>query len=150
MNIQQAIIQVLAGCVGSFGFAILFNIRGIRMVVAGISGLFTWLLFLLLQLSIPNEAINYLLVAFAAALFAQVMARVLKTPTTAFIITALIPLIPGSSLYYTMAYAFQSNFEQFLERGLYTLELAAALALGIILATTFTKVLMRIFIKKTV
>lgn len=149
MNLQQAIVQVLAGCVGSFGFAILFNIRGIRMVVAGLSGLLSWALFLLLQLCIPNDAINYLLVAFALSLFAEIMARILKTPTTAFIITSLIPLIPGGSLYYTMAFALQSDSAMFIERGLYTLQLAAALALGIILAVTATRLVMRIFFRKT-
>ncbi|MBQ1965266.1 MAG: threonine/serine exporter family protein, partial [Clostridia bacterium] len=45
-------------------------------------------------------------VAFSMSVYAGIMARVLKTPATTFITTSLIPLIPGGSLYYTMAYAF--------------------------------------------
>lgn len=147
MNIQQAIIQIVSGFIGSCGFAILFNIRGLRMAMAGLGGLLSWLLFLLLKLGITNDAICYLLVAFAVSLFAEAMARLLKTPATAFIITPLIPLIPGGSLYYTMAYAFQSDINKFLEKGIYTIQLAAALAMGIILATTLTKLLMQIIRK---
>ena len=71
------------------------------------------------------------------------MARLLKTPTTTFIITALIPLIPGSSLYYTMSYAFQSDLEKFMHKGIYTLELASSLALGVIIASAFIKLIFR-------
>ena len=75
------------------------------------------------------------------------MARLLKTPTTTFITTSLVPLIPGGSLYYTMSYAFESNLERFLEKGVYTLELASALALGIIIATTATRILTKLKVK---
>ena len=57
-----------------------------------------------------------------------------------FITTSLIPLIPGGSLYYTMAYAFASDSENFILKGTYTLQLASALALGIIVATTVSRI----------
>lgn len=132
--------QVLAGCVGTFGFAVLFNIRGKRFLFAGLGGLLSWLLFVLLRHIIPSEAVNYFIVAMVISLYAEAMARILKTPTTTFITVSLIPLIPGGSLYYTMAYAFESDATRFLEKGLNTLELASALALGIIIATTATKI----------
>jgi hypothetical protein len=40
-----------------------------------------------------------------------------------------------------MAYAFQSDIEKFAGKGIYTLSLAAALALGVIVSTTVTNVL---------
>ena len=144
---MNELIQILAGCVGTFGFAVLFNIRGKRFLFAGLGGFLSWLLFVLLQHLIPNEAVNYFVVAMVISLYAEVMARVLKTPTTTFITVSLIPLIPGGSLYYTMAYAFESDAARFLEKGLYTLELASALALGIIIATTATKIVTKALAK---
>ncbi len=142
------IIQILTGFVGSIGFAVLFNIRGIRLLVASLGGLLSWALFVVLSHFISNEPVNYFIVALAVSLYAELMARVLKTPTTTFITTSLIPLIPGSSLYYTMAYAFESNMERFLQKAIYTLQLASALALGIIVAITFTNVINNLFRKK--
>lgn len=136
---NQELLQIITGFIGSLGFAVLFNLRGKRMVAAALAGLFSWTLYVLLSYVIPNEPLNYFIVAMAVSLYAEVMARVLKTPTTTFITTSLIPLIPGGSLYYTMAYAFESDLERFLEKGLATLQLAAALALGIIVATTLTR-----------
>ena len=136
-------IQILAGGVGSMGFAFLFNIRGKRLLVATCGGLLSWFLFVILSYFIQTEAISYFIVSLLISLFAEVMARVMKTPTTTFITTALVPLIPGGSLYYTMAYAFQQNGESFVKKGVSTLALAAALALGIIIATTLTKLVLK-------
>lgn len=140
---QSEIIQILAGFVGSIGFAILFNIRGKRLLAAGIGGLFSWLLFVILSKYITSEPVDYFIVALVISVYAEVMARVLKTPTTIFITTSLIPLIPGGSLYYTMAYAFQGDLDTFLYKAVYTLQLASALALGIIVSATLTKVVYR-------
>ena len=133
------VLQILTGSIGSFGFALLFNVRGKRVLVATLGGLLSWLIFLLLSRFIDSEPINYFIVSLLITVYAEVMARVMKTPTTTFITTSLIPLIPGSSLYYTMAYAFQSDMSRFVEKAVYTLELAAALALGVIAATAATK-----------
>ena len=138
------LIQILAGFVGTMGFAVLFNIRGKRFLFAALGGLLSWLLFLVLSRLIPNEPVCYFFVAVLISAYAELMARVLKTPTTTFVTTSLVPLIPGGSLYYTMAYAFESDLEHFLEKGIYTLELASALALGIIIATTATRILTKL------
>ena len=137
-------LQILAGFVGSAGFAILFNLRGLRFWMASLGGLLSWLFYVVLGLAISSDPIRYLIVSFIITLYAELLARILKTPTTSFITPSLIPLIPGGSLYYTMAYAFEGAHERFAEQGLYTLRLAATLAVGIILATG----LMRIFSRR--
>lgn len=138
------LLQILCAFIGSLSFGILFNVRKWRLVFAGIGGLLSWALFVVLSKFIPNEPINYFIVALVISFYAEIMARVLKTPTTTFITTSLIPLIPGGSLYYTMAYAFESNGEMFASKALYTLELASALALGIIVAATATKIYFKV------
>ncbi len=137
------IMQIITGGIGSLGFAILFNIRNRRLVAATIGGLMSWALFVLLRKFIPSEPTCYFIVALACSIYAEIMARALKSPATAFITTALIPMVPGGSLYYTMAYAFESDPEKFLERAVYTLKLASSLALGIIVAATLTKLFMK-------
>ncbi len=138
------IIQIITGFLGSLGFAVLFNVRGKKLIFAALGGLFSWAMFILLGLLIKNEPIRYFIVAVSISLYAEIMARILRTPTTTFIMTALIPLIPGSSLYYTMAYALESDLTRFLDKGIYTLQLALALALGVILTSAATKTFFRL------
>lgn len=145
---NSEILQIFSGFIGTLAFGVLFNIRGIRLVFTAIGGFVSWLMVVLLSYIIESEPINYFIVAFLVSIYAEIMARVIKTPTTTFITTALIPLIPGGSLYYTMTYAFDSDFERFFEKAIYTLQLAAALALGIIIATTVTRIFFSIKRKK--
>lgn len=140
---QTEIIQILTGFIGSLGFAVLFNVRRIRLVAATAGGFISWLLFIVLGRFIPGEPFRYFIVALVISAYAEVMARLLKSPTTTFITTALIPLIPGGSLYYTMVNVFQGNMDTFLQKGIYTLQLTSALALGIIISTTLAKIVWR-------
>ena len=44
---KAEIIQVLASFVGSFGFAVLYNLRGKKLCMAGISGMVSWIAYLI-------------------------------------------------------------------------------------------------------
>lgn len=141
---KTEILQIITGYLGSVAFGILFNIRGIRLFWAALAGFFSWSLFLLLAFWIPSEPVRYFIVALTVSVYAEIMARVLKTPTTTFHMTALIPLIPGSSLYYTMASLFEGNLSTFADKAIYTLKLAVSLALGIVLVTAVTHTFTRL------
>ena len=136
------ILQIITGFLGSLGFAVLYNIHGKKLVLSALGGFLSWTLFLLFKFLTESESIRYFLVAVLISVYAEIMARLLKTPTTTFLITSLIPLIPGGSLYYTMTSVFEGELLHFLDKGVYTLQLAVALALGIVLVSAVTKMLL--------
>lgn len=136
---MDAIIQVSAALIGTLAFGLIFNIRGKKLLVGALGGMLAWALFLLLGLWIPSEVARYFLVSVAIAGYAEIFARVLKTPTTTFVMVSLISLIPGSGLYYTVASALNGDLPQFLEKALHTLALAAALSLGIVVVSALVK-----------
>ena len=140
---SSELIQIVAGFIGSLCFGILFNMRGKRLIAAAVGGLLSWGLFVVLNHFISSEPINYFIVAGIVSFYSEIMARILKTPAAPVVTTSLIPLIPGGSLYYTMASAFESDFTTFLEKAVYTLKLASALALGIIVITAISQLLFR-------
>lgn len=135
------IIQLIASLIGSFCFGVLFNMRGKKLLATALGGLISWGLFLIISRFISSEAINYFIIASIVSLYAEIMAKTLKTPSAPLVTTSLIPLIPGSSLYYTMAYAFESDFTMFLENAITTLKLTSALALGIIVVASISQIL---------
>lgn len=146
---QTEIMQILTGFIGTVGFSILFNVKGKRLIMASFGGFMSWALFVLFGNFIASEPIRYFIVASTVSIYAEVMARRLKTPTTTMLMTSLIPLIPGGSLYYTMAYALESDATKFINKGIYTLQLASALALGIVITTTVARVVNRMITKRT-
>lgn len=133
------IVQVITGFIGSLCFGILFNLKGKRLLAGAIGGLLSWGMFVILSEFISSEVLNYFLVSAIVSIYAEIVAKEVKTPTTPIITTALIPLIPGGSLYYTFASAFDSSFGIFTEKAVYTLKLAAALALGMIVVLAVWK-----------
>lgn len=138
------LLQILVAALGSIGFALLFNIRGRRLLSVAVGGGLCWLLFLLLNRGITNEVICFFLVAMLVSLYDEVMARVLKSPTTVFLVPSLVPLIPGASLYYTMVGAVSKNQTEFFARAVNTVELACALAVGIIASTVIVRIVNRV------
>ncbi len=136
-------LQVVTGTVGTLAFAVLFNIRGKKLPMVAVGGFLSWALYLLVEFFTGSEMLGYFISAAAMSVYSELMARTLKSPTTTFIIPTLIPLVPGGSLYNTMRFAFSGNITGFSETGLHTLELSAALALGIIVSSAITKPVMR-------
>ena len=136
---QAELIQIFTGFLGTLGFSILFNIRGRRLAMAAFGGFLSWALFVILGNFIASEPIRYFIVSALISVYAEVMARILKTPTTTVLMTALIPLVPGASLYYTMAYALGSDMGRFLDKAINTVKLAGALALGIVVTTMIVR-----------
>lgn len=144
---QQDLIQLITGTLGSLGFSLLYNLRGRKLLIATLGGLVAWSVYLIFRSSIPDESIRYLIASAAITVYAEAFARILKTPTTTFLVPAIIPLVPGGSLYYTMNHALNTEWQPFISRAFYTLQLALCIAVGIIAITTLTRIRMLIIRK---
>ena len=138
-DIMSKLIQILMATTGSVAFNIMFNIHGRKLIFASLGGAISWIVFLLLEPIFPNEAIRYFLSTATVTVYGEIFARIEKTPTTTFLVPSIIPLIPGSSLYYTMQFALRKDWSNFATRGFSTLQLALALAVGIISVTTLVR-----------
>ena len=124
------LMQICMSFIGSLGFSVLFNVRGWKVLLAALGGGVSWALYLLMESGIPGIPHRYFICACFIALYAEILARVLKTPATTFLIPAMIPHIPGSSLYKTMRFALYKEWMGCLSQAFYTIKLALALALG--------------------
>ncbi len=137
------LVEIITAGIGALAFGVLFNLHGKKLVSVLLGGAIGWLFVLILMRLGTDEPTAYFIVALLLSLYAEILARTLKAPTTVFIIPSLIPLVPGSSLYYTMAYALDGEKELFSGKAFATLALAAALAIGIIIATVLTRLLLK-------
>ncbi len=135
---------IIGGSLGALAFAFLFNIKGKRLLGAVIGGILCCSLYAMLGLFMDSEPAICFIVSMAISIYSEILSRVLKSPTTTFIIPSLIPLVPGGSLYYTMSSAFDGDFDLFLSNAISTLLLALALALGVCVTVAGTRFVMRI------
>lgn len=139
MSFSDALLQVVMAFFGTIGFGILFHSRGKKLLLAGLGGMLSWTLFLLLGRWIESEPIRYFIVSVVISIYAEVLARICKTPAGTFGILSLVPLVPGGGLYYSADYALSGDMGAFVEKALSTLSLTAMLSVGIVLVAAIAK-----------
>lgn len=141
---REVVVQLIVALTGSWGFAILFGVRPKLAVPASFGAFFSWAVYLL-GIHFKQEIFISCLVAAAfAAFYAEVLARILKAPATLFLVPSFIPLIPGSTLYYTMSNAVAGDWEMVQHYGNQTWQYALAIAGGISLVWAFSYMITQI------
>ena len=129
-------VECASGAIGCVAFAILFNVHGRGILVCTLGGILCWCAYGLTEALGGSEMMASFVAAFATAVYSEVMARVRKCPAIGYLVVGLIPLIPGSSLYYTMNYAVRGDMNMFAVQGMKTIVLAGLMAAGILLVST--------------
>ncbi len=139
MSFSDALLQVVMAFFGTIGFGMVFRSRGKKLFLAGVGGMLAWALFLLLGCWIESEPIRYFIVSVIISIYAEVLARICKTPAGTFGILSLVPLVPGGGLYYSADYALSGDMQAFAAKALSTLSLTAMLSVGIVLVAALAK-----------
>lgn len=137
----DAIVQTLMGAVGAVGFAMLFNVRGGKLLWAAVGGALAWAVYLLATHAGANVFAALFFASLAAALFSEVLARVVKAPVLMLLVPMLIPLIPGGDLFYMMNHLVRADTEAFAGAARLVMTEAGAIALGIICVASLMNIL---------
>ena len=139
--VHNPLIQSLFAIVACQGFVIVFNIHGYGNLLCALGGGLTWAVYCLVQHLGGAELLCYFVSTVFAAAFAEVMARVRKYPAISYLITSLLPLIPGAGVYYSAQQAMQGNSAGFVSYSTHTLAIAGVMAVGILLVVSATRLL---------
>lgn len=126
----------LACAVGCAGFTIYFNIHGPGMLICILGGVLTWGVYSLCFTLGSSEYMAYFIASAFASLFAEIMARIRKYPAISYLVVSAFPLLPGGGIYYTMCHAVSGDMSNFSSRGMQTVSIAGAMAVGILLIST--------------
>ena len=127
-------IQLITGAIGSVGFGILFHIKKNiclwQQLAAFLAG---WCSFWEKN-SGEIVFLPTLMAGFVTDVYAEILARICKETSTSFFVTSVIPLIPGSTLYYCMNSIVEGNTVRALEYGRDTFLFAFGIAAGMSIA----------------
>lgn len=125
-------VPLISSFVGSFGFGLIFNVERKHLVYVAFGGFLTWGMFLLCSdLFSLGVLLSTIFAAVSCQVYAEILARLFKAPTTVFFIPGIVPLIPGGSLYNTMYAAVFQNWAQVREYGMQTLLGTLGIAIGL-------------------
>lgn len=128
------IMQLITGAVGSVGFGIIFHMKIKYLPLAFIGGVISWLVFLVGKEIWGTVFLPSLLAGLAADIYAEILARICKATSTAFFVTSVIPLIPGSTLYYCMNSIIEGDSMLAIQYGRDTFLVAFGIAAGMSIA----------------
>ncbi len=127
---MNTVIQLIAAFLGAFGFAFVFDSKIKYAIIGSIGGVCAWGIFLFADIYSERVFFACLFAWFFAAFFSEICAKLLKAPATVFFIPAIIPLVPGSALYTTIANVVKSDWQGVGKYAFLTAEYAFAIAIG--------------------
>ena len=141
--VTELLIPMLVAFVSCIGFAVIFNIRRVNLLVAAGGGALSWLVYLVV-VHYSTDILACFWGGFAISLYSEIAARLCRTPSTTFLTIGLLPLVPGAGVYYTMKYFVQGQYVDFAAKGINTLSCAGAIALGVMLVISMVRMLLHI------
>ncbi len=115
--------------IASVSFAILFRVNKRHLLWAGIGSILTFAIYYALDDRLFLAAI---VSAIFTALYSEICARVHKAPTLVFLITGVIPTVPGRYLYNTMRCFVEGNLTEGGQYFLDTMTISLGIAAGVV------------------
>ena len=131
--------QMLMAFFAALSFAVLFNAPRSELVFCGLAGIISWGVYLIARDLGGSLTVASFLGALAVTPFCHMLAKKRKTIVTIFLISGIIPLVPGAGIYSTMYNIIVGNAVQAAAQGMETLKLAGVIALGIIIVLTIQR-----------
>ena len=104
MDLRETLTIVLSGMLGAVGFSILFRSDKNRIFCNAVGGALTCLVYAISCYCFDHIVVQNLFPALFVSIYSEVMARIVKAPSTPILACSIIPLVPGGKLYYTTYY----------------------------------------------
>ena len=137
------IVQTLTALMSSLGFSLTYRLRRRLLLPAAVGGLCGRFIYLFCAWRMAGVFTPCLAASAVSALYAEIMARVFKAPVTVFFLPAVVPLIPGSSLYYAMSAAVRGDWSAARSYGALTVMYSLAISAGMSLVWAASVMLAR-------
>lgn len=122
---------LLAG-IATSGFCIYFNAPRKSIPISFLLSGFIWIFYEDLLKSTNSYLLSGFLVACFIGITCEICAIIFRKPVTIFSLPCLLPLVPGSGMYYTMYYFIENNYDQMVIVATQTFFTASSLSLGIL------------------
>nr|MBS9776267.1 threonine/serine exporter family protein [Fusobacterium sp.] len=109
-------LEVLYSFLATFFFSIIFNLRGKKLFYSSTCGALGWFTYLLAS-QFYNKTASYFIAAMIITIYSEIFAKRNRSTVTTTLIPGLIPLVPGSGIYYTMSYFVDRNISKAADMG---------------------------------
>ena len=130
-EIQQVLVHSIGAFGGTHGYAFLLNAPLSTVLPASLTGLLGDVIYeILLGFSACGMIFSYFLSTVVITVLCEIEARMMRMPSTIFLLTALVPLVPGYTFYCAMLSMVENNGRAAASYGLEAVQIVAAIAVG--------------------
>lgn len=147
MTLAGAAMQVLAAAAETFGFSVLFGVPRRYYARCALISALGWAVYLAVMQR-TGAPLGTFFAALVVALLSRLFAVRCRCPVTVFLISGVIPMVPGGGVYWTAYYLVMDQLQLASETGFHTLKIAVAIVLGIMLVFELPQSLFRCIQRK--
>lgn len=145
---QHFLFALIATC----GFSVFFNVPPKHLPAVSFIGAIGWMVYIFVYGIAPNPGYSSFCAAAVVSLLGEIFARKLKQPAILFVISGILPLVPGLTLYNMMLNIVMENHSLAARKGADALLIGSGIALGILIVTslarTFNVIKLKLSIRK--
>ena len=140
MTVQEIFNHALCSFVGTVSFAVIYNVPRKYYFACGVTGMAGWMTYLLVNSqSFMSVSAASFFVAFAVVLISRILTIYMKCPITVFLVSGILPLVPGAGVYYTAYYIVTNQLTQASLKGMESFKVAFAIVMGIVLVVSIPR-----------
>ena len=141
--ISQIVLHSIGSFGGTLGYAFLLNAPMNTVLPASLTGLLGYVLYeVMVNLLGQGEIFSYFLATVVIAVLCEIEARLMRMPSTIFLLTALVPLVPGYTFYCAMLSLVENNGDAAGAFGLEAVQIVAAIAVGAAVTSVIFRAMM--------
>ena len=144
LTLNSPVIAFILAFFATASFAYFFYISRYDIFWTSLFGGLGWLVYVTVLKYLAGPAAGYMAGALCVGLLSEVFAVILKKPATVFIVPGIIPLVPGGGMYETMLMAMWGKMDAAAVTGFNTITAAAAIAVGIAIASSLARLASRL------
>lgn len=126
--------NIVAAAISTIAFGAIFGVPKQYYPYCGLIGAAGWAVYVILweMLHCWSEPIVVFLATVLVILLSRLFAIRERCPVTIFLISGILPLVPGAGIYWTSYYLVTNQLAEASERGFLAVKVAVAIVLGIV------------------
>lgn len=125
--------------VATAGFAVFFNVPLKLLFPSAVVGGIGWVVYLAIMELTNNTSLSGFIAAASVSAMSEILARKLYQPAILFVISGILPLIPGIGLYNTMLAIIQEDYLLAATKGASAMLLSCSIALGVLVVAALVR-----------
>lgn len=130
---------ILYALIATLGFAVMGNIKGRKVLYAGLGGGLSWAVYLAGASRGFSDPLAVFLATVAVGLAGEALGRAMRTPAIQFLTCAVIPLVPGKTMYDAMFAFVRGNYALAADLSVTALIVAGSIAVGIAVISSLVR-----------